>query len=102
MDGKTARPDRGFRYQIPYRIIVPEGVKGLLVAGRCASATHEALGSLRVMPQCGVMGQAAGAAAVMSLRAGVAPKDLDAGELQGILRPQGCILTAEDVARANA
>jgi hypothetical protein len=101
MDAKMVRPDRGFRYQIPYRIIVPRDVGGLLVAGRCASATHEALGSLRVMPQCGVMGQAAGAAAVLSLRAGVEPRDLDVGRLQETLRSQGCILSAEDIGRAQ-
>lgn len=101
MDEKTWRPPKGFRYGIPYRILVPRDVDGLLVAGRCASADHEALGSLRVMPQCGVMGQAAGVAAVMSLRDGVPPREVDIGKLQGELRQQGCILDEEDIAEAN-
>jgi succinate dehydrogenase/fumarate reductase flavoprotein subunit len=101
MDAKTHRPEKGFKYQIPYRILVPRGVENLLVAGRCASTDHEALGSLRVMPQCGVMGQAAGAAAVLSLRADVSPRQVDVGALQGALREQGGIVDAADVKRAN-
>jgi len=102
MDEKTYRPDAGFKYQIPYRILLPEGVDNLLVAGRCASCTHEALGSLRVMPQCGVMGQAAGTAAVLSLENGVSPRDLEVRALQQALRDQDCILDDADVARANS
>ena len=101
MDAKTHRPEKGFKYQIPYRILVPRGVEDLLVAGRCASTDHEALGSLRVMPQCGVMGQAAGAAAVLSLRADVSPRQVDVRALQGTLREQRCIVDAADVKRAN-
>jgi hypothetical protein len=102
MDRKTVRPDKGFKYQIPYGIIVPNDVGGLYVAGRCASATHEALGSLRVMPQCGVMGQAAGVGAVLCLRDSVSPRDVARDRLQGELRCQGCIVDEADVARANA
>jgi flavin-dependent dehydrogenase len=101
MDAKTHRPQKGFKYQIPYRILVPRGVENLLVAGRCASTDHEALGSLRVMPQCGVMGQAAGVAAVLSLRAGVAPRQVDVKALQAALREQQGIVDAADVKRVN-
>jgi len=102
MDDKTYRPHDGFKYQMPYRMLVAKDVDGLLVAGRCASCTHEALGSLRVMPQCGVMGQAAGAAAAMSLAAGVQPREVDVAALQAELRKQECIIDSDDVARANA
>jgi hypothetical protein len=101
MDEKTWRPEKGFKYQIPYRILVPKGVDNLLVAGRCASCDHEALGSLRVMPQCGVMGQAAGAAAVLSLREGCWPRDVDVDVLQGQLRAAECIIDARDVESAG-
>ncbi len=90
-----------FKYQIPYRIIVPEDADNLLVAGRCASATHEALGSLRVMPQCGVMGQAAGNAAVLSMEEDVPPRDIDVKKLQEMLRAQGCVVEAKDIERAK-
>lgn len=91
MDKKEYRPEKGFKYQIPYRILLAKDVDNLLVAGRCASCTHEALGSLRVMPQCGVMGQAAGAAAVISLNSGVSPKEISVHELQKTLKEQDCI-----------
>lgn len=99
MDKKTWRPPKGFKYQIPFRITVPRDVENLLVAGRCASATHEALGSLRVMPQCGVTGQAAGVASVLSLRDGVAAGDVQVSALQSELRNQNCIVTEEDIIR---
>jgi len=100
MDDREWRPPPGFKYHIPYRILVPAGVENLLAAGRCASCDHEALGSLRVMPQCGVMGQAAGVAAVLSLRCGVTPRALDVRALQTELRRQGCILDEDDIGRA--
>ncbi|MBM4046090.1 MAG: FAD-dependent oxidoreductase, partial [Planctomycetes bacterium] len=99
MDGKTWRPPKDFRYQIPYRILVPKDVDNLLVAGRCASCDHEALGSLRVMPQCGVMGQAAGAASALSLRQAVPPREINVGSLQAELRRQGCILDEDGIKR---
>lgn len=100
MDRKTVYPRTGFKYQIPYRILVPQGIGDLLVAGRCASADHETLGSLRVMPQCGVMGQAAGVAAVLSLRSDTPPARVDVGAVQAALRAQGCILNAADIGSA--
>ncbi|MEK6793308.1 MAG: FAD-dependent oxidoreductase [Spirochaetota bacterium] len=99
MDAKVWNPPKGFKYQIPYGIIVPKDVDNLFVAGRCASATHEALGSLRVMPQCGVMGEAAGTAAVLSIEKNIAPKNIDVRALQGMLREQKCIVDESDIAR---
>ncbi len=92
MDAKTWRPPPGFRYQIPYRIMVPAETEGLWVAGRCASCDHEALGSLRVMPQCGVMGEAAGTAAVVSLEENCRASEVPIERLQTMLRVQGAIL----------
>jgi len=97
MDDKTWRPPAGFRYQIPYRVMVPETLDGLLAAGRCVSCDHEALGSLRVMPQCGVLGHAAGIAAVHSLRGGVQPRAVNIAALQAELRRQGAIVSDADV-----
>jgi hypothetical protein len=101
MDQRTWRPPTGFRYQIPYRIVVPTGIDNLLVAGRCASCDHEALGSLRQMAQCGVMGQATGTAAALSLHSDAAPRNVDITALQQSLQSQGCIIDTEDVAAVN-
>jgi hypothetical protein len=52
--------EKGRRYQIPYRCLCPRKIENLLVAGRCISATHEAMGSCRVIGTCLAMGEAAG------------------------------------------
>ena len=50
---------RGFN-ELPYRMLVPEGVDNLLVAGRCASMTHDGQSAARVSGACFAMGEAAG------------------------------------------
>lgn len=77
----------GDHYEIPYRCLVPVEVDGLLVAGRCVSATHEAQASLRVMPQCFAMGEAAGAAAAMAIGHFIPPRQVDGVQLR---RELGC------------
>ena len=57
---------RGFNH-LPYRMILPPELDNLLVAGRCASMTHEGQSAARVSGPCFVMGQAAGTAAHLSL-----------------------------------
>jgi hypothetical protein len=97
MSEQTYRPEPGFRYQIPYRIMVPKAVDNLLVAGRCVSVTHEALGSIRVMLTCMVMGEAAGAAAMLSLREEVPPRELPPDVLQARLEVQDVIFAEDHV-----
>jgi len=75
-------------YDIPYRCLVPRDVNGLLVAGRCISATHEAAGSLRVMATCAATGHAAGVAAAISARTGISPSDVAVREVQSALIQQ--------------
>ena len=82
---------RGFN-EIPYRIIVPQKVDNLLVAGRCASMTHDGQSSARVSGPCFIMGQAAGTAADLALSAGIAPRALDVATLQQRLRSDGANL----------
>jgi Dehydrogenases (flavoproteins) len=79
-------------YDIPYRCLVPQKINNLLVGGRCISTTHEALGTTRLSPSCMATGQAAGAAAAIAVKRGVAPKDVSVPELQERLRGQGAIL----------
>jgi hypothetical protein len=55
---------RGYN-QLPYRMLLPQGVDNLLVAGRCASMTHLGQSAARVSGACFVMGQAAGTAAAL-------------------------------------
>jgi glycine/D-amino acid oxidase-like deaminating enzyme len=74
-------PD-GMTYDIPYGTLVPEQVEGLLVAGRCFSATHDAHASCRSMAQTMTMGQAAGTAAALAAQADTLPHTLDVPRLQ--------------------
>lgn len=82
---------RGFN-QLPYRMLVPQGVDNLLVAGRCASMTQLGQSSGRVTGPCFVMGQAAGTAADLALSAGAASGDVDVAELQRRLERDGAYL----------
>ena len=82
----------GTHYDIPYRCLIPVNCDNLLVAGRCVSATHEALAAIRVQPTCMVMGQAAGTAAAMCAMADTRPADFDVKALQARLREQNAIL----------
>jgi hypothetical protein len=76
-------------YEIPYRCLVPRGVENLLVAGRPISATHEAHASLRVIPICIGIGQAAGTAAAMSLGEAKTPRQIDGRKLRERLASLG-------------
>jgi glycine/D-amino acid oxidase-like deaminating enzyme len=82
----------GETYQIPYRCLVPENTVGLLVAGRCLSADHDAHASVRSMGQCMSMGQAAGLAAGLALQTNCMPDEVPIAELQNRLRKIGAIL----------
>ena len=78
----------GAAYDIPYRCLVPQEIENLLVAGRCISADHVAIGSTRVMAPCMAMGQAAGLAAALSIEQNVSPRRLDVGLLRENLLKQ--------------
>jgi len=82
---------RGFN-QLPYRMIVPQRIDNLMVVGRCASMTHEGQSAARVSGPCFAMGQAAGTAADIVLRANATPRDIDIGMLQARLERAGAYL----------
>jgi len=79
-------------HQIPYRCLVPKTRDGLLVAGRCVSATREALGAIRLTAPAMAMGQAAGTAAALAVRIGCQPRHVDTARLREALRIGGAIL----------
>lgn len=76
-------------HDVPYRAIVPEKVDGLLVAGRCISATHMGIAAGKSMGNCMATGHAAGAAAAMAAQAGIAPRAVDVRRLRERLRADG-------------
>jgi len=87
---------RGFNH-LPYRMVVaarPNGAAfdNLLVAGRCASMTHEGQSAARVSGGCFVMGQAAGTAAHLSLAGNGGNADIPVAQLQEMLARDGVYL----------
>ena len=77
---------------IPYRSLIPMGVGGLLVAGRCISADWYAFSGLRGMPTCMAIGQAAGTAAALSIGEAEGPRGINVKVLQEVLIEQGASL----------
>lgn len=82
---------RGY-YQIPFRCLIPEGLKNLFIAGRCASFSSPALASVRVSGPCFAMGQAVGTAAAQNLAEGLAVQDTRIAALQDQLEKDGVFL----------
>ena len=82
---------RGFN-ELPYRMLVPEGVDNLLMAGRCASMTHEGQSAARVSGACFAMGEAVGAAADLALSGNTIPRDIAVEKLQQTLKQQGAFI----------
>jgi len=92
----------GGAYGVPYGTLVPRGQDTLWVAGRCFSATHSAHASCRSMAQTMSMGQAAGAAAALSLEADAGARLVEVGVLQERLRRLGAVLdTPGETARTG-
>jgi hypothetical protein len=85
---------RGFN-QLPFRMIMPQVVDNLYVAGRCASMTHGGQSAARVSGPCFAMGQAAGTAADLALKGGTACRDVDYGQLRERLIGDGAYLGEE-------
>jgi hypothetical protein len=75
-------------YTIPLRSLIAKEVNGLLMAGKCISATHEAIASTRVIPICMAQGEAAGSAAAMAIKSNINVRELDISELQKQLNYQ--------------
>ena len=75
----------GAAYDIPLRCLLPRGVDGLLVAGRCLSGSHEAHSSYRVMPIVMATGQAAGVCAALAARRDLTPRAVPVADIQATL-----------------
>ena len=84
-------------WEVPFGALVPRGVRGLLVAGRCISSGGDAWQVMRVIPPAAHTGQVAGLAAALAAERGVSPGDLDVPAIQRELRRLGLPLHHEDV-----
>lgn len=93
----------GESHGIPYRCLTPRSLKNVLVAGRSISCVREVQGSVRVMPVCLAMGEAAGIAAAMA-SAQTAPDvhAVDIAALRRRLREEGAYLPLTEAEAAAA
>ena len=70
------RIDRLYGYPVPYRCFYSKDIDNLFMAGRCISVTHEALGTVRVMKTCGMMGEVVGKAASLCRQYECSPREV--------------------------
>lgn len=82
----------GEYYTIPYRSLLPKEYDNLLVAGRSISATHEAQASVRIMPICCCLGEAAGTAISIAHNTNKTVHTVDIKALQQKLIENGAVL----------
>jgi len=78
-------------YTVPYGVIVPTQVDGLLVPVAC-SASHVGFSTLRMEPCWMALGHAAGVAASVALDTDSQPRQIDIKKLQSTLIEQGAVL----------
>lgn len=83
----------GSAYDIPLRCLLPRGIEGMLVAGRCISGTHTALSSYRIIPTAMATGQAAGVCAALAAKKKISVHSVPHEEVQKELLRQGAILS---------
>lgn len=82
-------PTTGRYFQLPYRNLLPKGVRNLLVAGRSSGGDRVSHASTRNMSCCAVLGQGAGIAAAESLHSGRELDDINVSNVQRELDRQG-------------
>lgn len=80
----------GTFYELPFRMMLPVGIDGLLVAGRCSSASHDAHASMRIAAVCMALGEAAGVAAAQAGSGDI--RKIDITGLRRQLEKQGAIV----------
>lgn len=79
---KFTQPDD---YSIPFGCILPKNIDGLLLSGRNISGSHLAHSNYRIMSVCIALGEAAGAAAAISVKQNIKVKDVNVKEIQQIV-----------------
>lgn len=79
-------------YRIPYRSLLPQRVRNLLVAGRCISVDHRVHHATKEIPACFATGEAAGVAAAMAAERALPCADLPVSDLKTRIRAAGAIV----------
>ncbi|MEE9463053.1 MAG: FAD-dependent oxidoreductase, partial [Bacteroidales bacterium] len=79
-------------WQIPYRALLPQKTKNLLVAGRCFSFEQDLFQDARIIGTCLVTGHGAGVGAALASNTGNSVQELDVKEIQKVLLEQKVFL----------
>ena len=92
---------KGVTAYIPLRAVIPAGLEGIFMAGRCHSMTHDVQAMIRMNPDVINEGYAVGHAAALCVKDGTPTRRVDLAKLQKHL-VEVDILPAEDFARIAA
>jgi hypothetical protein len=79
-------------YEVPLNCFIPKNCEGIIAAGRCLSAEHEAVASARVTAQCFSYGHAVGHAASISIKENMLLRDIKGENVREILNKEGARL----------
>jgi hypothetical protein len=79
-------------WPIPYGVMLPKKLDGLLTAGRSFSMDAKLVEDGRLIGSCLTTGHAAGAAAAVAVQSGCRLRDVDIGKVQELLASQGAYL----------
>jgi ribulose 1,5-bisphosphate synthetase/thiazole synthase len=93
VDDSTILMDLEGPYGIPLDCLISNELEGLLFSGRCISMDAEALGSVRIMPTCMAIGEAAGVCAALAVKQGVEPSQVAYREVVALLKEDNAILS---------
>ncbi len=97
-DGVKPQPlPEGTVATVPLRALIPKNSHNLLVAGRSVSSDRLANSALRVQASSMAMGQAAGAAAAISVRLETTPRDVPLSDLHDLLVLHGAVVPEKDI-----
>ena len=81
-------PTTGRYFQVPYRTLLPKGVKNLICAGRITGGDRVSHAATRNMMCCTVTGQGAGVAAAVAVQQKRGFDELDIAQVQAELKRQ--------------
>lgn len=87
--GHLILPTTGRYFQVPYRAMLPKGVRNLIVTGRTIGGDKISHAAVRNMMCCAVAGQGAGVAAAVGVKTDRGFEDINVTEVQRELRAQG-------------
>jgi ribulose 1,5-bisphosphate synthetase/thiazole synthase len=90
--GYLILPTTGRYFHVPYRAMLPKGVKNLIVTGRAIGGDKVSHAAVRNMMCCAVAGQGAGVAAAVGVKTERGFARVDMGALQAELLRQGARL----------